>query len=417
MRIVIAGTTYYPAINGQAIFMVNLAEGLAARGHEVMVLFPEARSTSRMMNGARLEAVGSLSLGFLHNESYAPIAMKKVGRALADFKPDIVHIHDHYPLSVVAVREARRRGIPVIGTNHFTPSNLEPYIPGSAFMKPLLDRLLWGWMLRTYRHLDFVTAPSEYSTDLLKEQGLRVPMQAIACGADLAKFHPGLPADRGTVRDRFGLKRDLTLLLYVGRLDREKGVDVLLDALHKTGRTDLQLAAAGEGAELGRLQSQAQSLGLADRVHFLGTVSNQELPGLMNAADIYTMASRAELLSIASLEAMASGLPLVVSEAFQAPKLYTHGENCLVFPIGDSGAAARCIVELVADPSRWIPMGEASVRKVRPYSLEMSLDEYSALYVRVIENPQYAANSMPHPVRGSAVNNRGAEIAHRSGPT
>ena len=106
MRVLIAGTTYHPALNGQAVFMVNLAEGLVARGHQVAVLFPDAHSSSEVRNGVHMEAVGSVSLGFIHGESYAPFIFTKVRRVFESFQPDVVHVQDHYPLSVVAVREA-----------------------------------------------------------------------------------------------------------------------------------------------------------------------------------------------------------------------------------------------------------------------------------------------------------------------
>ncbi|HET6846298.1 MAG TPA: glycosyltransferase, partial [Anaerolineales bacterium] len=124
MRVLVTSTTYYPALNGQAVFAVNLAEGLSRAGHKVAVIYPEVHRQTRERNGVQLEAQGSLSLSFLHGESYLPLKFDGVRSVVEEFRPDIVHIQDHYPLSVVTVRVARELGIKAMGTNHFMPANL-----------------------------------------------------------------------------------------------------------------------------------------------------------------------------------------------------------------------------------------------------------------------------------------------------
>src|SRR5512139_2408804 len=119
MRVLIAGTTYYPALNGQSVFTTNLAEGLARAGHEVAVLFPEDRESSRVRNRVQLETAGSLSLRFIHKDTFLPLALGRVRPLFETFRPDVLHIQDHYPLSAAALRQARRLGIKVLGTNHF----------------------------------------------------------------------------------------------------------------------------------------------------------------------------------------------------------------------------------------------------------------------------------------------------------
>ncbi len=341
MRVLIAGTTYYPSLNGQAVFMVNLAEGLASRGHAVTVLFPDAHSFSKPRNGVQMEAIGSLSLGFIHAESYAPFIFTKVGQIFKSFEPDIVHVHDHYPLSVVAVREARRRGIPLVGTNHYSPASVEPYIPAAAWMKSLLDRVLWEWMLRLFRRLDYVTAPSPAAAAVLRDLGLRVPMQAVSCGTDLGRFHLDPSVDRRACRLQYGLDAVRKIFLYVGRVDQEKRIDVLLRAVHALQRDDIQLAVAGQGADLARLQRLAQDLRLGETVRFIGPVRNEELNRLLNSIDVFTMAGEAEFLSIASLEAMASGRPVLLADAFALPQLVAQGVNGYLFKSGDPQDAAR----------------------------------------------------------------------------
>ena len=391
MRILIAGTTYYPALNGQSVFMVNLAEGLARKGHDVVVLFPLSRSLSRKRNGVQLESFASISLGFFHEESYLPVLFHKVRQVFDGFQPEIVHIQDHYPLSWSVVRQAKKRRLKIVGTNHFGPVSLEPYIPGALWLKPILDRLLWLWMLGLFRRLDYVTAPSPAAVDVLRTLGLKVPTQAVTCGTDLSRFFPDPSVDRMACRAQYGLDQHRTVFLYVGRVDQEKRIDVMLRAVGLLQRDDIQLAIVGQGAALSQLQELAKSLRLEDRVCFTGSVPNQELPQLLNSADVFAMAGEAESLSIASLEAMACGLPVLLADAFALPELVTRGVNGYLFRSGDPQDAAAHMQLLADQRAQWKDMGRASLQKVQAHSLEGTLQSYETIYRQLLAGQAQSA--------------------------
>ena len=164
MRILIVGQTYSPARNGQAVFSTHLAEGLAGRGHAVLVVAPAISNDagrSRGENPALLEAP-SVALNILHGDVFLTLTPAGVvQRAFDQFQPDIVHIQDHYPISRAALRLARRWRIAVVATNHFVPENLLPYIPATLRRRRLIDRALWRWALDSLNRADWVTAPSE----------------------------------------------------------------------------------------------------------------------------------------------------------------------------------------------------------------------------------------------------------------
>ena len=382
MRILIAGTTYHPASNGQAIFTTNLARGLASRGHQVVCLFPSERGSgyTEEQEEVGLEGLPSLSGAWVHPESYLPLpATRRIRRLLDGLRPDIVHVQDHYPLSRRVVTEARRRGVPCVGTNHFMPENLAPYLPGLVRSKPVLTALLWRWMLGVYQDLDAVTAQSKAAAELLRRRGLQVPVHPMSCGIDLNRFRPDPAVDRDRCRIELGLDPERTLLLFVGRVDREKRIDVLLRAMECLDRPDLQLAVVGRGAASAELQRLARRLGLGDRVRFTGFV-HQDLHILLNSADIFVMASEAELLSLASLEAMACGRPLLLADAMALPELVSQGVNGYLFRPGDPSDAARHIALLADHPERWLAMGAASAARAAQHGLERTLERYEALY-------------------------------------
>lgn len=387
MRILIAGVTYYPAPNGQARATVNLAEGLARLGHDVMMIMQSDRKHeySDLRNGVHIRGLRSINLKVLHPDAYfSPFPNKAVQTLIDEFQPDIIHIQDHYPLTRSVVLTARKRGIKAVGTDHFMPENLAPYIPGYSLLKPIFDFILWRWMLATFNRLDAVTAPSKTAADLLRMHGLRVPVKPVSGGIDLGRFYPDPLVDRKTCREHYGLALDRTVFLFVGRVDEEKRLEVVLRALSRLHREDIQFCVAGHGAALDKLKRMAIDLELGQRIHFTGYIPSADLPCLINSCDIFIMPSEAELLSLASLEAMACGLPMVAANAVALPELVTDGDNGYLFQPGDDADASHCMEKLVDHPELWMEMGAASRDKAKSYSLDTVLQYNEELYRSVL---------------------------------
>ena len=387
MRVLIVASANYIAFHGQAIFTVNLAEGLVRNSHEVMVVAGSDRGHAyrEQINGVQLETVGALSLKAIHPDSYLTLFPSfAVGRILDVFHPDIVHIQDHYPLSRAMVLAARWRGIKLVGTNHFMPDNLAPYVPLVSRIKPLFNWVLWHWMREVYDRLDAVAAPSRTAAEMLKNVGLRPPVSPISCGADTNLFRPNPSVDRLAWRLRYGINPIRKVFFFVGRVDREKCLDVIIRAVGLLDRDDIQFVIAGKGAAKVCLMTQVQELGLEQKVHFTGFIPNSDLPSILNSIDIFTMPSEAELLSIASLQAMACARPMLVADAVALPELVTADGNGLLFHPSDVDDAARCMASLADHPERWPAMGAASLERVQPHSLENIVHRYEDLYRNVL---------------------------------
>jgi 1,2-diacylglycerol 3-alpha-glucosyltransferase len=383
MRILIAGTTYYPAVNGQAIFTINLAEGLARHGHEVLIITHSMREKPYKIirNGVKIFGVRSISLTRWNPGAYLSLFPgEPVRRVFRSFKPDVVHIQDHYPISWSIANLGRKYDIPVAGTNHFMPENLAPYLYGLSWFKPGFNWALWKWMLALYNQLSVATAPSRTAAQILRKNGLRIPVFPISCGVDQQRFRPMPDIDRQAMRQRYGLSPDRSTLLFVGRVDGEKRIDLLLQALKLIDRYDLQLAVAGRGAAAGALTKLARDLNLGDKVRFTGYIPDADLPGLLNSVDVFVMPSEAELLSIASLEALSCGKPILAANSQALPELVDNGFNGYLFNPGDARDAARVIQLIVSQKNRWPEMQAASLDKVRTHSLDYTLNRYEQVY-------------------------------------
>jgi glycosyltransferase involved in cell wall biosynthesis len=391
MRILIAGTVNYPALNGQAVFTERLAEGLAKRGHDVLSIFPSetGKPYRTWRRGVEIEAFGSLNLSMIHSDTYLSLfSGRDIQRVFNSFEPEIVHIQDHYPLSFDVVQAARRRHVGLIGTNHFMPENIAAYVPLLSKVKPVYNRIAWTWMLMTYNQLHVATAQSKASAALMKSQGLNVPVYPVSCGLDLRRFHLLPSVDRNAVRGRYGIDLKKKVFLFVGRVDKEKCLDVLLHAMHQLSRDDVQLVIAGHGTERENLEALAKELQLGERVHFTGFIPREDLPLLLNSIDVFTMPSQAELLSIASLEAMACGRPVLLADAVALPELVTVGGNGYLFKPGNPSSAAHYINVLADQPEEWAKMGALSVEKARYHGMESTIRQYEDIYVTLLqENP------------------------------
>ena len=387
MRILIAASSNYIAFHGQAIFTINLAEGLARNGHTVMVTAGSERGHPYHgnINGVQLEAVRALSLKIIHPDSYVPVFPSlAVGRILDFFQPDIVHIQDHYPLSRAMVIAARRRGIKVVGTNHFMPDNLAAYVPLVSKIKPIYNWILWHWMREVYDRLDAVAGPSLTAVKMLRGVGLKPHILPISCGVNTHLFRPISPVDRLAWRTSYGIDPKKTIFFFVGRVDREKCLDVIIRAVYLLDRNDIHFVIAGNGAAKDNLLELVKSLGLQEKVRFTGFIPNSDLPSVLNSIDIFTMPGVAELLSMASLQAMACARPMLVANAVALPELVTEDSNGLLFHPGSVDDAAHCMTVLADHPERWALMGAASLERVKAHSLENIIHLYEELYKAVL---------------------------------
>ncbi len=387
MRILIATSSNYIAYHGQAIFTLNLAEGLLRNGHEVMIAADSDRGHPyrEQINGVQLEAIKALSLKIIHPDSYVSLFPSLVaGRILDAFRPDIVHIQDHYPLCRAMVFAARRRGIRLVGTNHFIPENLAPYVPLVSRIKPFYNWVLWHWMREVFDRLDAVAAPSRTAAEILNKVGLQSPVTPISCGVDINLFRPDPSVDRLAWRARYGIDPTRKVFFFVGRVDREKRLDVIIRAVHSLDRDDIRFVIAGNGAAKGSLIALMKELRLEQKVHFTGFIPNTDLPSVLNSIDIFIMPSEAELLSIASLQAMACARPMLVADAVALPELVTANENGLLFRPSDVNDAKRCMTILADHPERWSVMGASSLKRVQDHSLENIVHRYEELYQTVL---------------------------------
>ncbi|MFI5839373.1 glycosyltransferase [Catenuloplanes sp. NPDC051500] len=380
MRILIGAETYAPHVNGASYFAQRLANALSTR-HDVHVVAPSTGYHSfrrRAANGVVEHRVRALPVpthpGF---RFCAPLDLRRVaGRILDEVRPDVVHVQSHFPLCRALVVEARARGLHIVATNHFMPENLTHYLPvGAAGRRAVHD---WAWrdVARVFAEADVVTAPTPYAAALATMSGVPGPVLPISCGIDLDRFGPSSAA--AEFRLRHGLDGKPTVL-YVGRLDAEKNLDVVISAFALL-TIDAQLVLVGKGAERQHLEALAERLGVGAQVRFTGFVPDEELPAAYAAATVFVNAGTAELQSLVTLEAMASGRAVIGADAAALPHLVIDDETGYLFPPGDSVALSRRFLEVLGDPELAADLGRRARAHAEQHDEARSVAAFENLY-------------------------------------
>jgi len=382
MKILLATDTYYPDVNGAAYFTHRLATVLARRGHNVSVLCPSRsfRNTISDCMEVRVYGIRSIHLPVYEDFRVSPLFISRtIKQVIKRISPDVIHIQNHFLIGREAVGAAKRFGIPVMGTNHFMPENLTHYLHLPGIAERRARKLAWRQFVKVFEQLDSVTTPTKTAAALLAKAGLSKEVVPISCGIDLERFKP--TNDGAYLRQRFAIPRGKQVLLYVGRLDKEKRIDMILRSLPDISRvTSVHLLLAGIGKERRNLEESVGKLGIQQAVTFTGFVPDEDLPNIYGVADLFVTAGIAELQSIATMEAMASGLPVVAVNAMALPELVHDGENGYLFSDGDSQMLAKKVITILSDQRTRVEMSKRSLAIIEDHDINKTIEKYESIY-------------------------------------
>jgi colanic acid/amylovoran biosynthesis glycosyltransferase len=204
----------------------------------------------------------------------------------------------------------------------------------------------------------------------------------VRCGVDVAQFHPAQEPG----------KHDVARLLCVASLQEYKGLHVLVEACAQLReRLPIRCTLVGEGPFRDRLEARVRELGLGDRVHFLGPVSEERVGELLREADIFVAPSvvardgQMDGIPVALMEALAAGVPVVASDLSGIPELVVHEQTGLLVPPGDATALAAAIERLARDPTFGVRLGRQGREHVsREFLLETNVARIEALFAEVL---------------------------------
>lgn len=384
MRILFVSETYYPHLNGVYYFVCRVAPMLQERGHEVAVIAPSetTRFVKQRIDNIDVYTVPSLPILFYPKLRFtAPFLLQsRIKDLINDFKPDIIHIQDHFILSNAVVAVNKQLRIPIIGTNHFMPENLTSLIQNKT-AKKIAENYLWSRFSILYNQLLLVTTPTETGARLIRPK-LQTKVTAVSSGINLQEFNP--LGDTISIKKKYSLPNK-PVLLYVGRLDPEKRIEEIIQAVAVAVKTiDFYFVVVGKGARKAALEKLAKDLNIADKVIFTGFVPDEDLPYLYKLSHSFIIASIAELLSLVTLQAMASGLPVIAANSGALVELVQHKKNGYLFNPGDIDAIVECIKNMFTKENLYEGMCEKSVEYSQIHDIHATVDSFERIYSRFV---------------------------------
>ncbi|MBN2600206.1 MAG: glycosyltransferase [Candidatus Thermoplasmatota archaeon] len=385
MKILFTTESYYPIIDGGAIAQHRIVHELIKKGHDVRVIAPSFsfKNTIEDENGSTIYRPHAFVLPFYMNNKYhfTPFPLLYVKKILDSFKPDLINACSPYPISICAMIWAKKRRIPLVGSIHILPENiLAPFF--SSVLYPSLVKYIWSYLMYFYNRVDWATVPTKTGAVMYQQKGMKTPVSVISNGVNTEMFKP---TNKGEyLRGRFNLP-EKPLILYTGRINQEKNVDVLVKSIPSVlKKVDAHFLFCGSGGLKPEIMKLTQQLGVDAHTTFIDFLDWADYPNIFTLADVFVMPAESELQSIVTLEAIATGVPPVVVNKGAVPEL-ASAQNGLVFEPQDSNQLAKHIITILSDTELRNTMKTNSLRLSQQHSMSTVGNQYEQVYEKVLE--------------------------------
>lgn len=361
MKVLITTDWYIPVINGVVTSVLLLKRELERLGHEVRVV-----TLSKDLHSYRegdTYYIGSVSAGKIYPGARLKMhRTRSLLRELADWRPDIIHSQCEFSTFRVAYVLSERLDIPIVHTYHTVYEDYTHYFIPSVKMGRYVVSAFSRWIsLRTA----CLVAPSKKVEDLLRAYGVAGRIEVIPTGIDLAAYQrEPEPGRLETLRRRWDIGSDKTVLLYLGRIAKEKNLEQLLDQLAAVGRRDYVFLLVGDGPSREDVLEHARRRGVP--LIYTGMVPHDQAPDYYRLGDLFVTASTSETQGLTYFEALASGLPVLCRRDPCVDGVVEDGVNGWQYE--DGVDFDRCLAEFCADGVLRAAMSRAARASAKRFS-------------------------------------------------
>ncbi len=377
MKICMLAGSFPPDIGGAAAHIYGLSTALLRQGNEVYVIaFTTNPHPKRYqeINGIKVYRVYIPHIRIIGLMVCAFKAWLRLRALIKDKDIDLIHYHNLLPCALVA---------------RFTTNTTKVQTEHSSGFLMAVEKgeykTLYRWL---FSQSDYVIGASQVLVDNLIKYGVsRDKTSFIGSGVDVERFNPAI--EGGEIRERYCKKPDENIILCPARLDPVKGVWYLIRAIpYIIKQNDSpRFLITGDGPETEKLNQEVIRLQIADRVIFTGRIPNSEMPKYYAASDIVVLPSLIEGTSVAGLEAIATGKPLVGTRVGGTPWIIADGETGILVSPKNPEELASAIVSLLNDRERRTTMGlKARKRAESEFSWQIIAGKIQDIYYRVIQS-------------------------------
>lgn len=369
--------SYEPEINGVVTSIAAAVSGLRRRGHRVIVFAPaHERAPAGEPDVFRFRSV---PFPFYEQIRMAFPLPADLLLSIPRMPFDVVHAHSLFFVGCFGAFVARARHIPLVFTYHTRWTEYAHYLPWSE----RLTRAQAVWASREFcDQCTEVVAPTQGLADVLAEFGVRANVRVIPTGVDLDAFRGGTP-DAAAIRAAAAGP----VVLYAGRLGKEKNLDVLVDAFASLAAAvpDVRVFVAGVGPYEEAMKQRVASSACRDRVTFVGALDKPDLGSYYRAADAFAFASTTETQGLVIVEALAHGVPVAAVDCPVSREIVHSAAGRMA--ADDPASLSAAIAELLAqDPDARARTRAAALDAARPFSNDALVARLETLYLRAAQD-------------------------------
>jgi len=382
MHIAYFTNTYLPVVSGVVRSVQSFREALSVLGNNVFIF---AQEDDYEDSEPFIFRYPSLKLPLPGDIPTALPVSPFVDQLLPKLKLDVIHTHHPFLLGQTAAGKARDLNLPLVFTFHTQYHEYTHYVPFSQeqVQEFIKDRVM-NYLREYMRKCQHIVIPSESMRSIVvNDYGLVDRYTVIPTGLDITPYKT---ADGAALRAEWGWPND-RVIISVGRLAEEKNWTTLLQAfaLAQKEQTDLRLVLVGDGPQAQALRQLAGELGVADRVLFPGRVSFEEIPTYLKAADLFAFASVTETQGLATLEAMAAGLPVVAVAGPGTSDIVEDGAQGFLVQ-NDPQDLANGILKLINNPDLVSTFRTNALKKSRAYENKRLARKMLKVYEQAIQD-------------------------------
>lgn len=314
MRVALFTEVYLPAVNGVVTHVKTLKEGLEQLGHQVVIVTADSNVKKTQVSGDIIYCP-AVKLEKLYGYDVAsPISADRL-KAIKDFDPDIIHIHNEFGIGISGAAMARILKVPLVYTMHTMYDDYVYYVANNEHFRELLTSVSHKYAKILASAATEITGPSKKVEDYFRRCGVNKPVTVIPNSVEVDVFdREKVPKEKtAEIRQKFGFSVSDLVFCFCGRMGQEKNIETLLDYWAKNVKSDdgMKLLLIGGGPQLEEFSEYADKLGISDTVKFSGRVEHADIPPYYAACDCYMTASLTECHSISMMEGMSTGMPVL----------------------------------------------------------------------------------------------------------
>ncbi|MFW5787327.1 MAG: glycosyltransferase family 4 protein [Halanaerobiales bacterium] len=367
MKIGFFSESYKPYVSGVVKSIESFKNQFKEKGHKVYIFAPDYPEARPEDNVFRIKSFPALT----HPDFRLPLTFfNKIRDKIKSLQLDIIHTHSPFLAGWLAKYVSQKLNIPLVFTYHTLYEKYSHYAP---IGKLLAKKITIKYTKKYCEYCDLIIAPSNYVKKKLQERDILNRILTVPTGIELSLYEN---KDTDWIQDKYKIDEEEKILLFVGRLGKEKNIDFLLKSFQKISNKidNVRLMIVGEGPYKKNLESLRDNLGIEKKVIFTGLQPYNKVIDFYLYSDLFVFPSLTETQGLVILEAMAGGLPVVAVDAGGVTAMIDQGENGILVR-ENINQFVRAVVKILSDEKEYRVYCQNAVKKAAGYSISRMADK------------------------------------------